>query len=201
MPLPWMRKVKRRTLKDKGPRLRPEEIFELITKKEWPYKTKWKFYPIRDRALLSLLYLCCGRISEILGGGKRNLPGLVKAQFEDIGDVILIRNFQVLKTYQIRDEWPLPKRGQLAPFTDLIIEFLPLITTNLFNFGRVRGYQICAHITGKWPHWFRAQGEAYWMTFVKDPFRLATGLKLKDPKTLMEYIPFEWRDFERELKR
>jgi hypothetical protein len=50
-----------------------------------------------------------------------------------------------------------------------------------------------------WPHWFRAQGEAYYMTIIKDPFKFAVALKLVDPKTLMEYIPFEWEDYKEHL--
>lgn len=207
VPLPWLKRIHRRTLKDKGHRRSPEEIHKLIMGKTWFYKSTPTFYHTRDRAFLSLLYICCGRISEILGvteeqaerEGTKPIKGLVKRQFEDQGDIILIKNFQVVKTYLFRDEWPLPKEGRLGPFTRLVVAHLKNVENKLFHIGRQRGYQICKHITGMWPHWFRAQGEAFWMTFVKDAYRLATGLRLKDPKTLMEYVPFEWRDYKKQL--
>jgi len=189
--LPWLVNVKRRTLKDKGPRRSPEEIYRLIMAKRWPYKTNSEFYHLRDRAFLSLLYLCCGRISEILK--------LKKKQFEDLGDFILIRNYKVAKTGLYRDEWPLPKKGKLQPFTILVEGHLRNVEGRLFRFSRSRGFQICRYITGLWPHWFRAQGEAYYMRIVRDPITLAVGLQLVDPKTLMEYIPFEWRDYKSQL--
>ena len=191
-PLPWLKDIHRRTLKDKGHRRSPEEIYTLITSKTWPYKSTPNFYHTRDLAFLSLLYICCGRISEILN--------LQKSQFEDIGDFILVKNYQVAKTQQYRDDWPLPKGGSLERFTVLCMRHLKNVEDDdVFKFKRQRGYQICSHITGMWPHWFRAQGEAYYMRIVKNPMALAVGLRLVDPKTLMEYVPFEWRDYKKQL--
>jgi len=188
---PWLVGIKRRTLKDKGPRRDPEEIYKMITEKTWPYKTKKQFYHTRDQAFLSLLYLCCGRIGEVLK--------LKKSQFVEKEDFLLIQKYQVEKTNLFRDDWPLPKSGRLAPFTRIVQAYLPQVKTELFRFKRQRGHWICKYITKMWPHWFRAMGEAYYMQIIRDPFNFAVALRLVDPKTLMEYIPFEWRDYKEQL--
>jgi site-specific recombinase XerD len=66
MSQPWLVGVKRRTLEDIKEFLRPSQIYRLITVETWPYKTQMEFYQARDRALMSLLYLTCGRITEVL---------------------------------------------------------------------------------------------------------------------------------------
>jgi len=196
MPLEWLKEIKRRTLKDKGRRREPEEIYQMITSKNWPYKTKTKqeFYHTRDRALLALLYLCCGRAGEVIN--------LRKNQFEDTQNFIIIHNYQVEKTKLFRETWLIPKKGRLASLTELVTNYLPKVKGDkLFNISRQRAHAICKHITGMWPHWFRAQGEAYYMQIIKDPFKFAVALKLVDPQTLMEYIPFEWKDYTEQLLR
>ena len=72
MPQPWLVNVHRRTL-DNVEYARPSEVLELIKAKFWPYKTNMQFYQSRDKALLSLLYLTCGRINEVLSLTKKQL--------------------------------------------------------------------------------------------------------------------------------
>ena len=195
MPLSWLKGIKRRTLKDKGRRKDPEEIYEMITSKVWPYKTRQEYYMLRDQALLALLYLCCGRVGEVLS--------LRKSQFEETEDFLIIKNYQVEKTKLYREDWPLPKRGRLAPLTNLVLKYLSTVKDDnkIFSISRQRAHIICKYVTGMWPHWFRAQGEAYYMRIIRDPFKLALALRLVDPKTLMEYIPFEWEDYREQLLR
>jgi len=149
---PWLIGVKRRTLNDVY-FLRPSEIYELVTSKSWPYKTNKEFYKSyktnkefyesRDKALMALLYLTCGRITEVLS--------LTKKQFvlDAEPDFIIIRNMKVVKRKRkakrksraIRDEVPLPKQGPLSPFTKLVLEYLPYVKNpedKLFKFGRNR---------------------------------------------------------------
>lgn len=187
----------RRTLKHKGKRVEPEQILKWINTRYWDYSWNVEFYHLRDKALISLIYLLCGRIGEILS--------LKKQQFVDQKDFLIVKEFVVEKNKvnPIRDDWGLPKKGTLAPFTKIVMDYLkslPKKQTNIFNIKRQRAWQIVNHITGKWCHYFRAMGEAYYMRRVfKDPVRCAVALRLRRSDTLIEYVPFEWRDYTDQL--
>jgi hypothetical protein len=186
----------RHTNADKGPRVEPEEILEWIEKKHWHYGlTDQAFYIARDRALVSLTYVLCGRIGEILA--------LTKNQFEDTEKYLIIHNYHVEKNKQnpLRDNWALSKVGRLAPFTMYTLGYLAMLkSSKLFLFKRSRAFQIIKHISGFWPHWFRCMGEAYYMRNVfKEPVKCATALRLRRSDTLIEYVPFNWEDYAKEL--
>jgi len=187
----------RRTLADKGPRIEPETILEWIERNHWKYKVNKAFYELRDKALISLTYLLCGRVGEVLG--------LKREQLEDRKNFLIVNNYRVEKNKlnPIRDPWALPKQGRLAPFTHIIMEYLralPEKQSELFTIKRGRAHQIVKKVTGKWCHWFRAMGEAYYMRNVfKEPVKAASALRLRRSDTLIEYVPFEWKDYEKQL--
>jgi len=187
----------RRTLADKGQRVEPEQILKWVKRKQWPYTSRSEFYKLRDQALISLLYLMCGRVGEVLE--------LTKEQFENQEHFLIVNDFRVEKNKvnPIRDPWALPKRGRLAPFTAIIMEYLAILPDNrkkLFKFTRQRAHQIVKHITGKWNHWFRAMGEAYLMRYVfKEPVKCASALRLRRSDTLIEYVPYNWEDYAKQL--
>lgn len=187
----------RRTLADKGKRVEPEQILKWLEARHWRYSWNREWYELRDKALISLLYLTCGRISEVLR--------LRREQFKDQRNFLIVKEYQVVKNTvnPIRDDWALPKQGRLAPFTAIILkhlEKLPEKRSRLFNIGRARAWQITKKITGKWCHWFRAMGEAYYMRNVfKDPVKCASALRLRRSDTLIEYVPYEWQDYEKQL--
>lgn len=189
----------RHTNADKGERVEPEQILHWIEKNHWEYSpTDQAFLIARDKALVSLAYVLCGRISEILA--------LSIEQFYNVEGFLILRNYHVEKNKQnpIRDDWALPKTGRLAPFTEYIQDYLTAMLSReeskLFQFKRARAYQIVKHITGHWPHWFRCMGEAYYMKNVfKEPVKCATALRLRRSDTLIEYVPFNWKDYAKEL--
>jgi len=198
---------KRRTLKDIDRRLTAAEVFTLITRKSWPYKTDIDFYRCRDRALLALLYLTMGRVSSVLR--------LYKSHFDlkTDPDFIIIRNMKVIKRkkesvrrfgYPLRDV-ALPRQGRLSPFTRLVEDYLRFLNDEdkLFNFGRVRAWQIVNYITGKWCHDFRSQGESYFGRYVfrRDPFGMAEYIGIKNIQSLSEYVKTTWEDYKRQLLR
>jgi len=200
-------KKKKRTLKDIKERLRPEEVYQLITMKTWPYATNQQFYHTRDRALLALLYLTAGRISAVLRLVKRQFD------FDADPDFIIIRNMKVIKRkkedvqkmgYPLRDV-ALPRRGVLAPFTELVEDYLNLLSDEdvLFRFDRKRAWQITKHITGKWNHYFRSQSESYYGRYVfrRDPIGLAEYIGIKNIQTLREYVKTSWEDYRDQLLR
>jgi len=203
MPRPWLVGVKRRTLNDVY-FLRPSEIYEIITSKSWPYKRDKEFYEKRDRALMALLYLTCGRITEVLS--------LTKKQFdlESEPNFIIIRNMIVVKRKKkakrksraIRDEVPLPKEGPLAPFTKLALDYLQLIENpedKLFNIGRNRAYKIVRYVTGQWPHWFRSQGESWFGKVFSNIFALKDYVGVVSAEVLSDYVKTDWREYRKQL--
>ena len=203
MPQPWLIGIKRRTLNDVY-FLRPNEIYEIITNKTWPYKTNKEFYEKRDRALMALLYLTCGRISEVLSLRKKQFD------LESEPDFIIIRNMVVVKRKKkakrksraIRDEVPLPKEGPLAPFTKLVLEYLQLIENSedkLFNIGRNRAYKIVRYVTGQWPHWFRSQGESWYGKVFSNIFALKDYVGVVSAEVLSDYVKTDWREYRKAL--
>lgn len=208
MPLSWMKPKHhegmrkgetgyRRTLKHKGKRVEPTQILSWMENNSWDYSWNVEFYHLRDKALISLIYLLCGRIGEILN--------LKKEQFVDQKDFLIVKEFVVEKNSvnPIRDDWALPKKGTLAPFTRIILDYLkalPKKQTKVFKIKRQRAWQIVNHITGKWCHYFRAMGEAYYMRKIfRDPVKCAVALRLRRSDTLIEYVPFEWKDYTDQL--
>jgi len=205
MRLPWLKrkdfgdgKLKfRRTLANKGERIEPETILKWLEKEDWPYAFDREFLQLRDKALISLLYLLCARIGEVLR--------LKREQFEELKDVVLVKNFRVEKNSlnPIRDDWVLPKKGRLRSFTSFVTEYLeklPKDRNTIFQIKRSRAHQIVKKITGKWPHWFRAMGEAYYMRNVfSEPVKFACALRLRRSDTLIEYVPYSWKDYEKQL--
>ncbi|MEM3000502.1 MAG: hypothetical protein QXX34_08275 [Candidatus Bathyarchaeia archaeon] len=203
MPRPWLMSVKRRTLNDVYFQ-RPSEIYQLITTKSWPYKTNKEFFEKRDKALMALLYLTCGRITEVLS--------LTKKQFdlESEPNFVIIRNMIVVKRKKkakrksraIRDEVPLPREGALAPFTKLILEYLELIENpedKLFNFGRNRAYKIVCYVTGQWPHWFRSEGESWFGKVFSNIFALKDYVGVVSAEVLSDYVKTDWREYRKAL--
>jgi len=102
--------VKRRTNEDIKERLSIEQIFGMITSKAWPYKTQPGFYQARDQALMALLFLTAGRVSEALS--------LKKEQFdlEADRDFIIVRNMALVK--RLKTHKGKPVRHRTAPIRD-----------------------------------------------------------------------------------
>ena len=65
------RSLNRRTIQTIDEELNPQQIYELITSKEWRYTPKHQTaYACRDRAGMALTFLTAGRVSEIFGGDR-----------------------------------------------------------------------------------------------------------------------------------
>jgi integrase len=167
------RLLSRRTTK--GIRDYPPALELLRTLEEnlgWEYATEradpeqllaWR---LRDRALVSLLYLGMLRVSE----GLR----LRRSQFEVKENAVEVHNVQLVKRKPSNPEWRelinLPVHGPRAPFTQFVIEQLNAVTDPegfVFpgysdrHLGRGRAWSIVSTLTGKFNHAFRAFGEDY----------------------------------------
>lgn len=210
MPRPWLIGVRRRTNEDIKKRLGVEQIYNLITSKTWPYKEKREFYHIRDRALMSLLFLTAGRISEVLSLAKEQFDFEADRNFIVIRNMILVKRLKTRKgkpvrhrTAPIRDEVPLPLKGPLSKFTRLVQEYIDLMGEHkekLFKFKRHRAWQIVNHATGQWCHWFRSQAESYYGKYVfNTPFALRDFVGVSDIESLGPYVKTQWRDYQDRL--
>ena len=96
-----------------------------------------------------------------------------------------------------REEFPLAREGSLAKFTQLILEYiLPLEAhEKLFPFSRYRGWAIATYITGKWPHWFRAQGERLYARLLgRDTLALKHLVNIVKIETLAQYVKKPWQE-------
>jgi len=195
----------KRTLKDIKYRLSPKQVYDLICGKVYPYAWRRVFYQTRDRALLALLYLTGGRISEVLRLRKSQFDRLIDPNFVVIRDMVVVKRKKSVvarEGYPIR-EVALPLKGRLAVFTRLVIKYLELLDEDerLFKFTRQRAWQITSYITGKWNHYFRSQAESYLGRYVfrRDPVGLAEYMGIKNVQTLREYVKTSWLDYKREL--
>jgi site-specific recombinase XerD len=210
----WARVVKhKRGNRNIDRRLRPREIYELITMRTLSYKTTPDFYHARDKALLSLLYLTAGRITEVLR--------LKKSQFdsETDKDFIIIRDMQVVKRRKetlvkygvpLR-EVPLPLKGQLSHFTRSVTDYLKRIEDEAMLFpsnkkanlhmSRIRAWQIVNGITDQWCHYFRSQAESHYGRVFKDVIALSNFVRVVNVQTLSEYVKTSWEDYRTQLSQ
>lgn len=171
---------------------------------------------MRDRALVSLLYLGCLRASEALR--------LTKSQFETKRDYILVSTIKLSKrrpgNIKYR-EARLPLKGNRACFTKLILDYLETLDSNerlfpwslkertfilkghsyLLRNGQVkerksvqlvgtkRAYQIVHAILPDWTqHWLRAFGESYlYDQWDHDLIAVADQVKV-DSRTVERYL-------------
>jgi len=210
MPQAWLVNVKRRTNEDIKERYSIKQIYDLVTSKAWPYKTNESFYITRDKALMSLLFLSAGRISEVLSLTKEQFDFEADRNFVIIRNMVLVKRLKMRKgkpvkhrTSPIRDEVPLPLRGPLSKFTRLVLDYLNLLSdpkAKLFNFKRHRAWQIVNYVTGEWCHWFRSQAESYYGKYVfNTPFALRDFVGISDIESLGPYVKTEWRDYKDQL--
>jgi len=213
LPQPWLIDVHRRTLKDvKLPQIRvdqyPSYVYDIIMQSTWPYKTTPEYYHARDRAMMSLTFLSCGRINETLRVTKQQVD------LEGDADFVVVRNFYVskrkestLKRYGLTIiDVPMPKNetALLYPFTKLVLDYLPNIENaedRSFNIGTNRAFQIIRYCTGLWCHWFRSLGLSFYVNTLKNPIAVAKIFGVQNVNTIMHYFKGTWLDYRDQLSK
>jgi integrase len=210
--VPWLiPKTRRRTVQhDVTQFLEPHEVYRLILAREWPYKggqftVKGTQYGrdklhFRDRALLALLYLTSGRINEILKITKKQFREMHELSYYKKPDsrILILHNFWVSKRKKGKRhpmlDLPLPRVGKLAPFTQLVEEYLGYLhgDKKLFNFGTSRAWVIVNHITGKWNHYFRAQSLSFLINVIGSAIKVAKQRGVENPTTIAHYYKGDW---------
>lgn len=181
----------------------PLEIYKIIHKGKWPYKTRLDFHRKRDLALAALIYLTSGRINEVLRLRKHQ----IEIDGED-PDFLVVHDFWISKRkggkYEVRDI-PLPRVGKLAAFTKLVEEYLDRLEPDdkLFKFGSSRALAIIGAMTGDraWCHWFRAQSLSYMVNLLRSTIVVAHDRGVVNPATLAHYYTGAWKEHKEELKK
>ncbi len=137
----------------------------------------------------------------------RNAPILDKK-----GEVI---GFKIRKVFRPASEHPhpeipLPRKGELAPFTNLVERYLEILNRDkLFSFGTARAWQIINYITGGkedskkglWNHWFRAQSLSFLVNKLRSTTIVAKDRGISNPATIEHYYVSTWREHIKELEK
>lgn len=183
----------------------PNYVYKYITSGSWPYKgCEWaygrEYYEKRDRAMMSLGFLACGRINEILRVDKSQVD------FDGEPGFIVVHNYYVSKRKQetleregpTLIEIPIPKSRDalLHPFTELFTEYFEVCETErLFPISESRAWEIVKASTGLWTHWFRSLGLSYFANMIRNPFALAKIYGVKNVNVIMRYFKTEWTQY------
>jgi len=158
--------LERRTVTTIKETLDPEEIFQLITQREWPYSVVYKEeYGCRDRAAMAMAFVTVGRVTEIFGGQKFKWSlddnkaiavgrheGLKREHIETTDNFIFITNMPIVKRSDkvivrygrqvaLRDRMAVPlKRGLYDNvFYDQLVPFSWLIMEYLVKYAPENG--------------------------------------------------------------
>jgi integrase len=135
--------MNRRTIKKIPYYPTPLELYERLERAEgWHYRTNQDWYHLRDKALVSILYLLALRVSEALR--------LTKGQFieKEEDKRIVVRSIELAKATRkgkprrelYRVEGYLPLEGERVCFTNIVQRYLATLGENerLFVFGNSR---------------------------------------------------------------
>lgn len=192
----------RRDFEDKPQYKTPEEIWmqylEDFNYLPYPGGPKNPYRNERDRALVAALYVSGLRISELLS--------VRKSQVQEEEDFLVLRNIKVLKQHgktKLIDKG-LPRKGSLAPFTELLLEWIQGVKGDapLFDMKRNRAHAIVKQSTGEWPHYFRHQYCSYLINGARLSTAAAMGITgHSSPNSLGRYSHGDWREHKEELSR
>jgi len=121
----------------------------------------------------------------------------------------------------VQVELPLPRVGDLAPFTSAVEQYLPLVPKGrLFKFGRGRGWQIINFITstpdsverhaldpakfkldGIFPHFIRGESLSFQINLLRSSLMVSKDRGIVSSGTIEHYFTSQWRDHQAEYRR
>jgi len=150
---------------------------------------------LRDRALVACAYLMALRLSEALRLRKSDFSlardPMTGEEFISLRRIKLSKSKlkQRPRKHQYREGW-LPLRGERAPLTKIVLDYLELLEEDekLFKFKNSRAWQIVTTLVGYPPHYLRAWGEDYlYSAWEKDAVAVSDYIKV-DIRTFAEYV-------------
>lgn len=175
----------------------PEQVYELIIQAPYLYSYPDAIKEARDRALCSTTFLTCGRITEALSVRKVQVDLTVEKEFVIIRNMLVVKRRNQLPLIPLREEIPIPRNHDLKGLIKLLTDYLNLINDadRLFPFTRQHAWGIITKMTGKWPHWLRAQGETYYGKLFGDPYMLMDFMQYANLSSAAPYVKKDWRDY------
>lgn len=191
----------RRSLKFIEAFLSPDQIWDrFMASRGFPYKTNMQNYLLRDRALVSCLYVLALRISEAIR--------LTKAQFSIGKKEIVVTGIKLSKSRKLgiprrtlfRKEAWIPLKGERARFGELVRDYLGTLCPedHLFPIGTSSAYRRVIALTDLPPHHFRAFGEYYlYVNWGNDPIAVCDYVCITSPRILAEYLRGSFRRYNR----
>lgn len=203
MPRPEWLNVTKRGVKKERKLMKLSQLAKYLETRTLPYKTNFEMLHLRDQALISLLLLSGLRISEAL---KLRL-----SQF-DLSDAkfAIIKDVETVKRGLPREEIPLPKEGQLSPFSEILFAWLLRVDgvdsfvfppASIFGIhwnralSKQRCHVIVKAITTKYPHYFRAMCESHYGRIFRTNWALKDFMGLTDLRSTEPYVKTDWRDY------
>ncbi len=173
-------------------------LLKMIQKAQYPYKINQQQLWQRDQALIAFLILVGTRNSET--------QKITKKQTHNYKTHILITTVKTLKKGETRDQITLPKKGALAPFTQIFETWLNQIphdnnilfptanTDGSLNWNqplsRYRIHRIIRVTTNMFPHWLRGVHATIYaqQIFEKDPWALKQHMGWKNLDSTSAYV-------------
>jgi integrase len=136
---------------------------------------------------------------------------LTKKQFRVYEDKVILANAQPLKHGLLRPKIILTRKGRLAPFTEIFLEWynqLPEYAEYVFGSGcasgisydkhlsRFRVHRIIKTTSGKFPHWYRSVCESIYArsVFHNDAWKLKAFMGLKSLESTSPYVSGNWEE-------
>lgn len=172
----------------------PPEIIRKKIESPGSYGRSSQRLELRDKALMSLMYIAAARVTEITGGitNGGELPGVSADQFYFTPEFIYLRGLKNVKKKFIKvgDSWqpitnwrqypnrveiPIPRQGGLSWIGTHIENYLNDLKPrrDMFKISPTRSYQIVKQKTGEFNHYFRSMGTKLWYILLdRNAFRL-----------------------------
>lgn len=166
--------------------------------------------PLRDKALISMVYLTGGRVCEIVPNKKRGWRGLTLGQLELVTmpnekNIFLIKNLPTEKRKKlILRNIPIEYERE-KPFIDVIDKYCGYLyqadATVLFPITRQRAWQIIKKVNPEWwlhllRHW-RFTDLAVNKDLKDSDLKLIAGWS--DTRPAEVYVHMQWQDVARKL--
>lgn len=189
-----------------------DKLLAKVNQMDWGYKKNREQLILRDKALVSLYILIGIRNREKEQLTKKLFSVNLKRKCIEVAPI------QPMKHGQQRSDIILPLTGDLAPFTQIFLEWYNQIPTeeskvfpsaNLqgkinwqITLSRYRTWKIIKDTTGLFPHYFRGVCETFMgkIVFKNDAWKLKEYMGLTNLNSTTSYVSGTWTENTKRLQ-